>query len=620
MSKIIIFSLLGLLPFSCAKQTPVTEQKTDISEPKASSSRVLPGENSVLSTSYQRVNGQVTPVSRLVLNESGIVNDQFWGQHWENSNANEKVAFWSTERYNKIRGSEIKNVDLSEMKGFDFSPIITYMNNAKPWEGKTFVQSHVYVPTDEERNNWTEGKMTYFFLPKTYKRDPNSNLPQFDLTFPTYELPKGKFSANNFSMYGRDDNKILKQGHSFILSYNLPVENRSFYDYDNWLYQAGCPHAYSVDNEEIVRWLDNVDENVLLNSFKKNFYEEYKDYGYIVMNWEAIAGARSASFWKLQKCFDFWFSQKPKAKLAIWGKGGFWMNRLQTEGDNFEYYFTKAITTNQPISEYQKPITNENPMSVDGFYTDNADVIFIGGYLNYPTNYGYVQHFLMQHMMNKKYYPQKKSVLSWWENIEYVGDFETSNFYFKDHKGKTVYTDTKPMVFPDAMHNASVWAHAFCDGADLWSSPYARTDDPTHLGPSTEVFDLNNKKIPTSFKPNSNAQYAVQNYQNIDRWEGGKWAISQSKDIIDANSKWEFTRVKKGNQAYDRTIPSYSLYQKTPLVAYKLSADKKEALVLAYDAWNNPLKQTVLSVEVAGKSYSVKVFGRYTSVVRIQLD
>lgn len=619
MSKIILFFLLGLLPFSCAKKSPIQNSKTEQTKTSQSSLRTI----SDSKTNFQIVDGSLKPVSELVMSENGdkiLVQDRYWEQDWENPNTSEKVVFWSTERYNKVRGTSVKNVDLSEMKGFDLSPVITYMDNAKPWEGKRYVQSHLYVPTDKQRNTWTEGNMTYYFLPKNYKRNPNSNLPQYDLTFPTYQLPNGKFSANNFSMDGRDDRKILNQGHSFVHSYNLPVENRAFYDYDYWLYDVGCPQAYTVDNEEIAKWLDQVDEKALLNSFKKGFYEKFKNHGYIVMNWEAIGGARSASFWKLQKCFDYWHSQKPKAKLAIWGKGGFWMNRLQTEGNNYEYYFTKAISNNFPLQEYHKPITNENPMSEDGFYTNNADVIFIGGYLNYPTNFGYVQHFLMQHIMNKKHFPKKKSVLSWWQNIEYVGDFQTTNYFFKDHKGQMVYTDTKPMVFPDAMHNAAVWAHAFCDGGDLWSAPFARMDDPRYLGATTEVYDLKGSKQAVSFKPNTTSQYAIQNYQNIDRWEGGKWAISQSKDIIDANTEWKFAKLKKGNKVFDHSIPSYSLYQKTPLVAYKLSHDSKEVLLLAYDAWNNPLKQEVLQVNIEGKNYEVKLFGRYTSVVRIQLD
>lgn len=621
--KSIIIAVLAVAPFSCAKQTPIQVQKPSAQSKSIqvpSSERL--GVNKPIASGSALINGKLERVSELSLKSQSdklLINDNNWDSDWENSVTNQKVVYWSTESHKTVRGNSLQNVDVSEMEGFDFSPVITYMSNALPWEGKTFVQDHFTIP-GAAKNTWSTGNQTYYFLPNTFKRNPSSHLPQFDLTFPNYELPKGKISVNNFSMYGRNDREILAKGNSFIFSYNLPQGDRSFYDYDNWLYAAGCPHAYTTNNEGIIAWLDRVDDKVLFNSFKKNFYEKYKNYGYVVMNWEAIGSARSASFWKLQQCFDYWHSQKPNAQLAIWGKGAFGMNRLQIEGNNFEYLFTRALTTKPPMSEYQKPITQENPMAVDEFYANNADVLFVGGYLNYPTNFGYIHHMLIQYMMNKKYFPNKKSVLSWWSQQEYVGDFERSKVFFKDAKGRTQYTVTKPMLFPDAMHNAAVWAHAFCDGGDLWSVPYSRMDDPTYLGPSTEVFDLNGRKIESTFKPNSNAQYAIQDYSNIDRWEGGKWAVSQCKDIIDASTDWNFAAGTKGSQEFDSTLPSYSLYQKTPLLAYKLSEDGSEAVILAYDAWNNPLKQEKLTIIISGKAYELTVYGRYTSVIRQKLS
>ena len=41
--------------------------------------------------------------------------------------------------------------------------------------------------------------------------------------------------------------------------------------------------------------------------------------------------------------------------------------------------------------------------------------------------------------------------------------------------------------------------------------------------------------------------------------------------------------------------------------------------MLVYDAWNNPLKQKIIQKVVEGKSFEVKIFGRYTSVIRLKL-
>ena len=555
-----------------------------------------------------QVGGKLQQVSNLKETTALVYIDSLWNRHWENPNLSEKVIYWSTFRADDSRKWKLdKPVDLQEMAGFEFSPILTYMSHTEPWRGLGFQQHFLSLDGLETKKTWKEANSTYYFLPENYKRSTN-NLPGFPSTFPSYSLPKGKTSVFNFSLHDYDPNKILEQGHSYLFSYGLPEANRSFYDYDDWLYAVGCPRAYSTDNEGIIRWLDGVDADALLESFKKNFYERYKNFGYVVMNWEAIAWARAPSFWKLQRCFDYWYAQKPKALLGIWGHGAFTINRLQFEGDNFKYYFQKALQTKPDANVYRKGITVENPMALDDFYANNADILFVGGYINYPTNAGYIHHYLTQYLISKKYYPNKKVLLSWWHNFEYVGDFNLSPIYFKNANGELNYMEAKPMVFPEAMHNAAVWSHAVGDGADLWSEPYARMNDVRYLGNDTYVYDLKGNRVPTSFYPNSSSQHAIENYSNLDRWQGGKWAISVNKDIMESTTTWQWN-----------LLPSDAYYDKKPLIAYKLSEDAKEALVLVYDAWNNPLKQKIIPIVVEGKSFEVKIFGRYTSVIRLKL-
>lgn len=310
--------------------------------------------------------------------------------------------------------------------------------------------------------------------------------------------------------------------------------------------------------------------------------------------------------------------------MAIWGKGGFVLNRLQTESNDYLTLLTKAITQKQDLDNFRQGITQSHPLAVDDFYAKNADVLFIGGYLNYPTNFGYVHHFLIQHMLNKMYFPEKKSILSWWNHQEYVGDFARTLTSFESEGGRFINKEIKPMVFPDAMHNASMWSHAFCDGGDLWSEPYARLEDERYLGASTEAYDEKGRKLKTQFKPKSNAQHVFQNHQNIDRWESAKWAVSQQRDIINAETTWEFVSSKRvGDRGYTRgqeVLPSVSLYKKTPLVAAKKSEDGSEVILMVYDAWADPTRSQVINVLVGQREVSVEVFGRYTSLVRLELN
>lgn len=607
----VLIALISILPWSCVNHQTQSGEDVLVTNPSKVLSDSLEGHTAFLNRE---------PQSR-VLNLNGIYKDQLWNKNWEDPRLATKVVYWSTTPYQKVREQTAFNINLSELGGFELSPMITYMDNAEPWLGKRFVQHHLSIESKANRKQWKDGLLRYYFQPGGASYDPNSKLPQFPEQHPSYQLPKGKLSILNYSFNGKDDTKILDQGHSYIFSYGLPQSQRSFYDYDKWLYEAGCPKAYSTSSEAVMSWLDKVDERVLLNSFKRNFYEKYKNFGYVVMNWEAIGWAHGKSFWKLQRCFDYWKSQKPKAKLAIWGKGGFVLNRLQIESNDYLSLLTRAITQKQDLNNFRKGITQSNPLAVDDFYAQSADVLFIGGYLNYPTNFGYVHHFLIQHMLNKMYFPQKKSILSWWNHQEFVGDFQRTMTSFKGRNGRFISKEIKPMVFPDAMHNASMWAHAFCDGGDLWSEPYARMEDERYLGASTEAYDENGRKMRAQFKPNSNAQHVFQNHQNIDRWESAKWAVSQNKDIIEANTDWYFLSSKRSgsNERFTRSeevLPSVSLYRKTPLVAAKRSADGKEVLMMIYDAWADPTRSQEISVNVDGKVVDVSVFGRYTSLVR----
>lgn len=605
---------ITILPWSCVNYQTQTREDILVLEDTE-----IVGKDSLFS-SIQYLNNEAFSY---VTNKNGIFQDQLWGKDWEDPRLAKKVVYWSTTPYQQVRQQSFFNNDLSEMAGFELSPIITYMDNAQPWVGRKFIQHHISVPAQKPKTAWTDGPLTYYLKPTGSQYNLTSKLPQFPSQHPQYTLPKDKMSVLNFSFEGENDRSILGQGHSFIFSYNLPTQKRSFYDYDNWLYEAGCPKAYSTSDEVVIKWLDQVDENVLLSSFKKNFVQKYKDYGYVVMNWEAIGWAYGKSFWKLQRCFDYWHSQQTNARLAIWGKGGFVLNRLQIESNDYVRLLTKAITQKQDLNTFRQGISQSNPLAVDDFYAKNADVLFIGGYLNYPTNFGYVHHFLIQHLLNKMYFPEKKSILSWWNHQEYVGDFARTMTSFKSENGRFIKKEVKPMVFPDAMHNASMWAHAFCDGGDLWSEPYARMEDERYLGASTEAFDEKGRKLRAQFKPKSNAQHVFQNHQNIDRWESAKWAVAQQKDIIDANTKWAFLPSRRlgANKRFtegEEVLPSVSLYKKTPLVAAKKSADGSEVLLMVYDAWADPTRTGEIQVLIEDQELNVKVFGRYTSLVRFE--
>ncbi|AWV98829.1 hypothetical protein [Arcticibacterium luteifluviistationis] len=552
--------------------------------------------------------------------ENLLLTDTQWDDVWEDDMNNTKVVFWETEHFKEVRDNKLKDANVEAMRGFDFAPMVLQMKNVTPWNGGPFVQHFVHIP-GESRNHWKDGSLEYFFMPDDFPDDiANTHLPQFYKYFPDYSLPKNKIGMTSFMINDDENNAAGRKGYTYTNSFVAPASQRVYYDYDTWLYESGAPPAYSVSQEEVNAWLDKVDENLLYRNFEKHVLNKYQNVGHLVLNWEALRSPYGKSIYKLERCLNAFKAKYPNTTLSLWPHGLFFLNRVNIEGNNFKYELTDDIKFTGNLGEWDTQKNPESPFSINSFYLNNVDINYVGGYLNYPTNYGYVQHMLMQHMMNKKFQPNKKSILMWWHNQEYVGAFEKGKEWFTDSKGRTLSVDTKPMVFPSAMHNAAVWAFAFCDGGELWSEPYSRRDQNDYLGASTEVYDTRGNKIATSFSPKFTGQYAIQNYRNIDRWEGGKWAVSANKDIIEAKTDWDFVPSARENGRFtagDGVLPSYSLYDKSQLVAVKYSESGTEALLLVYDAWNEPLNQEKIKVKLNGKVVSVDVFGRYTSVVRV---
>lgn len=556
-------------------------------------------------------------------NEELIIGDTFWKTDWENPSLHKKVVYLSTFKYNEVRDQSFEKIDFSSMSGFDFAPLIIYMKNAPTWDAASFVQHYLHIPEIKGVNhkNWLEGNLNYFFMPNSYEFNYTSNIPQFYKNFPEYTLPKNKLGVSSIKIYDDSKSKALSKGYNFLLSEYTPVSQRAKYDYDRWLYDLGCPPAFSTDQDKINQWLERVNENQLVSKFKSDFIKPNLNVGYLVMDWEALRDIGGPGLYKLQACFDYWKTLSNRPILAAWHKGGFTINRMRIEGTDEAYRLSRDLRFKGSYQEWKNKYAGDSPIYIDEFYAKNFDVFQIGGYLNNPTNYGYIHHLLIQYLMNKKFFPTKKSIITWWNRQELLDGFKPSNKYFKGANGKEYFSPIKPLVFPDAMHNAAVWSFAFCDGGDLWNEPYGLHDDINFLG-SNEVFTKNGTKIEGSFKQPIMSQYTLQNYQNIDRWEGGKWSVSQNKDIVENDNPWSFESSSRDGFKFsnaDITQPVVSMYNKTPLTAVKLSKDNKEALCLVYDAWNAPNKESLIIVKIKEKEYKIKVFGRYTSVVRIKL-
>lgn len=555
-----------------------------------------------------------------ITNNQLFINDKQWPTHFEDDTKNRKVVFFSTQRGNEPFQS-FENLNFTDLKGYAFAPIITYLDKNEFWRGKKFVQPFFYIPADTTISIYQLDNQQYFIKPPQLTFHLTSHLPQYYKSFPNYELPKSKIGVNMFKTLDMNAEAVLARGNSLAPIASLPKEKQVIYDYDDWLYKSGCPKAYSVSNEEVSKWLENVNEQQLLQNFIEHFYNRYKDYGYVAMDFEAISGGfYGKGIYKIEKCLNYWKTHPHTAQLAICGYKGVGLSRIYIEGNNEARIIESALNFKGTIEQFLA-IYKENPFQTNSVFEKYIDFHQVGNYLNYPVNYGYIHHFLIENELSKKYFPSKKNIVNFWHNQEYVGDFELGWTYFKLANGKPLKKYIKPVTFPDAMYNAAVWAFSLADGGEIWSEPYPRTNNIENYGWGGNTYSMNDEQQPDKFGPEFSI-YAEQNFQNIDWWEAGKWAVSQNADIIEANTQWEFISSKRENENWtsEKTkLPHFSLYEKTPLVAIKFDKNKQNALVLVYDAWNNPLKKQTIEVMIQNKKYVLFQIGRYSSVVRIKL-
>lgn len=556
--------------------------------------------------------------------KSLLISDEFWNIPFDDETKYEKVVYFSTE--SRLNKQPFKNIDFSEMKGFAFAPLVMYLDKLNSTKGKSWFQHYLHLPENEEpRTIWKKENATYFLKPPQLKFNPTSNLPQFYHSFPNYSLPKNKISANSFRVADVRSRSAIFKGSTFIGNWEVPLHQQVRYDYDEWLYASGCPAAYSTDAATISKWLENVDEKVLMNNFFHKFYNPLKDYGYVVMDFEALGdGLYGSGVYKIEKCFEFWRNNPHKALLGVWGGGGIHANRVLLEAEKRSGKIENELQFNGNFDQWQTRFSGNSSFFIKNFITKYVDVFYIGGYMNTPNNYGYIQHLLIENSINKKFFKEKKNLVSWWHNIEFIGnDYQLGNTFFKPTNEATVLKKIKPIVFPEAMFNTAVWAFTMADGGDLWSEPYARTDDTNLWGIKETSYTLEGKQLPNKFGEKV-AVYAEQNFQNIDWWEAGKWAVSQNKEIIEgAKNTWSFvpTQRENGSWTTEKTAkPHFSLDAHTPLAAAKLSDDNKKIMLLVYDAWNDPLKKSKISCLIKGKTYEIDIFGRFTSVVSIDIE
>lgn len=479
--------------------------------------------------------------------------------------------------------------NVSNMNGYDFAPMVANQESKYKYTG--WQQNYI---ANKGKDVW-EDNGTYFLKPKGYYTNLSSNLMDFDLRFPDFSLPRNKIVVIQPTPLREKDNyNYLNKGVSYVK--NMQGSKGYSFISDQWLIDLGCPPAYGVSQEVFDKWCNDVDGDKLLQSFISSVYYPNRYDGYVMLNWEHVGHRWNVRKDKIIRCLEYWKNSPHTAKMALWTVSSVSMGKPVFQG--FGLDFSDILTFDGSIDELREKYGTF--MTADDSYAKYVEIAQVGGYMNYPIDDGVIHHYLFELILNKKY--TKKQVLStFWFDQELINNFDLE-WVKVDSKDGSYFSQVKPRVFPSVAFNMGVWS-LLGDGIDLWSDPNYWTDKKEYWGWGSK--DLSGKDLPNKFDE-FGSKYPSQPMKNVDWIMSGVWAMSQNKDIIEYNSEWKFQK-----------LPTLSYHTRTPLIAYKVM--NGEALVLAYDGFCEADAKQSLSVEINGKSYTIKTYGRYTSVIRIKL-
>jgi hypothetical protein len=491
-----------------------------------------------------------------------------------------------------------KPKDIVGMDGYDFAPIVAN-NLGNLYRYGDWKQTYVSVPGN--RSVWSEGNAKYFLKPTGYKTDMSYNLMDFDLKFPDFQLPKNKYVIMQPTPSREIGvNNYLKKGVSFVKNRN---DDKGYaFVSDGWLIDLGCPYAYDdrPDAKAIFdKWCEEVDGEKLLQSFIENVYYPNRYRGYVMLNWEHVGNRWNVRKDKIIKCLEYWATHEHTAKMSLWTVSGLGMGRPVFQGYGVD--FSYLLNYQGDLANFQKQYNDV--VGVDFGYAKYVEVGHIGGYQNYPIDDGLIPHYLTELLLHWKYNPGKIQLATVWFDSELINNFSLGREKVESAAG-TYYAQVKPKVTPATAYNWGAWT-MLGGGLDCWSDPNTWSENKADWGWGAN--DEQGKELRMKHGENL-SKYPSQPMKSIDWMMSGVWSVSANKDIVEAESEWVFP-----------TLPTKSYHEKSLLMAYKLSSDGNEALVLLLDGFGLVDGETTHKVVIAGKSYDLKTHGRFTSVVRLKL-
>lgn len=559
--------------------------------------------------SYLKADGSVKEVVSKLRIDNGKLSDEQWNRSFYNDNSYEKGYYIGLGT--KSNTTALQNLDVSAMAGFDLSVVEVYTEKAKFWNGHSWIQHYITVPGKRMVTD-TVNKSVYFWNPG--QQVSESILPDFYDSFPEFTLPKGKIVKFSYlSGTDIDGEKATKRGVTFVHNVANPSK-KAWMDYDYWLLNAGCPKAYSVPQETVNKWLDEVDANVLRRNFSEVVGSNIKT-GYLSLNFEPIGawnGSRNIS--KIGFALQELKSKKAEGEFAIWSVSPKTMSRPMFEGDKNTQGLTQILKwTGSGYEAYNRAFPTMGTSNVWNNVRDAVTVSQVGNYCTDLRNTSIIYHLMTEGLISKKIEPTKKTLANIWHDVE-IMQWQLGEQNFRTSSGEVYKVKIKPIVPPDLMQSWGVWS-MWLDGLDLWSDPNTKVDNPDLWG--SKGMELESETNKSNRYGDRISSHANQSQKNIDWLMAGVWAMSMNKDILEANTPIEYPDVilPDGRTVTgDNKLPTEAFVRGFPLVFKKRDDDSKDVLYTAY--WGNNAANKVVKLIVDGNEIIIK--GQYTSVVRVK--
>ena len=517
------------------------------------------------------------------------------------------------------------------LQGFDYMAITGQFNTVT--EGgitKPVLQNwfqKITTLSSSVNNIVQEGNQTYYFRPLGYTTNHAYNMFDFHQRFPEFTLPAGKIVAIQPVPFSTTEQaQMLLRGVTHVRN-GVPDVNKVYFLNDDWLSNIQdvngntlfLPQAYQGTEAQ-----------------RQNFYELLNPYQMAQQLFDTLVLRGRLNngyiFWNYERVITWddrigtWGAVQPAAGDVGKSKRQIFFERfnfLKPDSTKFVAWTKKPvqITPNwkeQNMGAAWNAVVNgtaTNLQQLDSIYVSNSltprtfpnGVSGIAAMDIYHTGFYQVGHriyidFLYKHVfetfINKKMASPTKKVIGtlWIDNETLLENDVSVRNVDVTYQGETLSIQMKPVAAMSFMQSFAAWMFSIGDGFDIWEYREFLEDKPT----------WDRLKNPANaFTP---PHFPYSSLKGVDWAMSAVYSLSLNKDILESPTEWQFP-----------VNPWTAANNQSPLVAWKLNSSGTAALVLAMNAYNDDMGIKTVSVIIGGVARTIKIHGKFTSIVRIVL-